>query len=230
MYRWIADRVKGMWHGDHRGKVLLILLVGSAIFALIGLGLGHGIKSAFVTSEMGCGLDEKTMKARAEVFLNQVEMEYGKSKPMGRRRVFEQAQFDILYESTWDPCDHHFSIRVPIDGPEPSPLPHESMLELLEDRKVGGRHERGLGGVFVYDEDARRYYLVFSVVMWRLPNGDLLGAIEERRRIGDAWRRGWFEEVWRIGMGEAVAPMEPDSEVRRIEAPVKDAGGRGTGR
>ena len=192
MYRWIAER----------GKGLVILLVISALFALVGLG--YGLKSSFVTSEIGCGLDGKTMNARAEAFLNQLEMEYGKSKLVGRlsrRRVFEQAQFDIAYETTLDPCNHYFSIRVPIDGAEASPLPPETMLGLLEDPTVGGRFGRGLGAVFVYDDEARRYYLEFSVVIWRLPNGDLLGAIEERRRIGEGWRRGWFDDVWRRGMG-----------------------------
>ncbi len=235
MYRWIAQRAKGLWQAGPLGKVLAVMLVLAVAFGISGFRLG--LKS-MVRSSVDCGLDENVVHSRAEAYLNQIEMEYGKSRPFGpssKRRVFEQSQFDIMYDSMPNACDSFFSVRVPIAGVVPSPLPTKRMLELLEDHEIGGRYERGMEGFFVYDEDVQTYYLAYVLPVVRLPHGDLQRAIEERRSIGEAWRKGWYEEVWLIGTGEGVAPRDPvyrpgkdpDSLLRGADAFLKDAGRSG---
>jgi len=237
MYGWIARHVKRYWDSDGPfGKVVAVLLV---LGASVGISaLRYSTKRAIVKSATGCGVDEEGMNARWRGMLGALEKQYGKPQPFGDgsdRIVFPEAQFNIAYITMYDPCDSFLGIRVPIEGAAPPPLPPKRLLEVLEDRNIGGKYERGAGGSFMYDDHSKAYYLSYIVLLKQERAESIVKTIDERRQIGETWRNGWFEEVWRIAMGEAPAPKDPvyrpgkdpESILRGVDAFLKDAGQQG---
>lgn len=236
MYERIGREARGLWYQGPLGKAAAVVLV---LVASVGISASRLLfKTAVTQSVVGCGLDEAAMKQRAQRLLDVLDVEYGKGKrlPGGADRlVFENAKFDIAYVDMVDPCQDFFAIRVPIEGLVASPLPPKKLLPILEDRNIGGKYESGLGGMFVYDDDLKAYYLSYIVRLTQLGDGGIVREVRERQSLGEAWRKGWFEEVWRIAMGEAQAPKEnmyrpgrdPESVLRGVDAFLKDAGQQG---
>jgi hypothetical protein len=220
VYTGIVRHAKRYWNGSPLRKVIAVLLVVAIMFAIAEVH--YGLKDPFVLTVTGCSIKEDDANERSRVFMKLLEPQYGKSKPFGfgkDRIVYVQAQFDIVYVEMNDPCESFFSIRVPIQGAIASPVAPNRMQEVLNDPNLGGRYERGSGGSFVYDDDAKAYYLVYAMPMKQLIRSDLVSAVEARLRIGEAWRKGWFDAVGRMAMGEEPAPI---NSVVRPEK--KDAG------
>lgn len=220
MYSWIVRHAKRYWYSGPRGKVFAGLLVVAIMFAIAGVH--YELKTPFVSTLSGCGINEDALEQRSHVFMKSLEPQYGKSKPFGYgtdRIVYVQAQFDIAYVEMNDPCESFFSIRVPIQGAIASPVAPNRLQEVLNDPNLGGRYQRGPEGSFVYDDNAKTFYLVYAVPMKQLIRSDLVSAVEERLRIGESWRKGWFDAVGRMAMGEEPAPI---NSVVRPEK--KDAG------
>lgn len=236
MYAWIAAKAKRLWDTGPAGQVAAILFVAFAAFG--SSMLRYGAKKAVVNAATGCGIDEKGMNQRASSIVAELEKRHGPAKPFGHgsdRLVFPEGQFDIVSISMNDPCDSFLAIRVPIVGDVPTPLPPDQMLKALEDRDLGGRYERGLGGSFQYDEGSKNFYISWIVPLKQERDSTIGHTVDERRSIGEAWRKGWFEEVSRIATGEAPMPKgqvyrpgkDFDSVMHEIDAFLKDAGQEG---
>lgn len=205
----IAEKARRVWSNGPVGKILVIALVLSACIAVVGtlLALTHRTSSEFDD----CTMSRDEVKARVGAMLQALKSEHGDGKPFpgdDDRLVFSQAQFEIKFRNRIDPCDGHFEVRVPISGSTPPSLPPDRMLQALEDRNIGGFYEQGVEGTFVYDEDVKTYYLSYTIPLKELRNGDVNSAIVERLSLGDAWRKGWFDQVSRIATGTEPKPKE----------------------
>jgi hypothetical protein len=227
LYRPAGQFIRRLWDQGPGGKVL-------AVLALVGISVGIGAmrvgaRNAMVRAATSCGLDEAGAERRADAAIARLEKKFGPGKKQGpgRRVAFEG--FDVDYVSMNDPCYSFLSLRTVLATV--APVQPDHMMRTLEDRAIGGRFERGVGGMFVYEAETTTFRLVNSVQV-REAEGKIVWAAEEIKSLGEKWRGEWFEEVALVARGESAPPAkaiyrpgkDPESVLRDVDAFLKKNG------
>jgi hypothetical protein len=228
LYRSAAQFIKGLWQQGPGGKVL-------AVLAFIGISVGIGAmrvgaRNAAVHAMTSCGLDDAGAARKADSQISALEKKYGpgKKETQGRRVAFDG--FDVDYVSMYDPCESFLVLRTTLATT--APIEPKQMMAALEDRAIGGKFERGLGGMFTYEPETTTFRLVHSVKVRTQSEGSIGMAAEEIKSLGEKWRGEWFEEVALVARGEAAPPAkavyrpgkDPESVLRDVDAFLKKNG------
>jgi len=230
IYRRAADLIRRLWQQGPGGKVLAVLA-----FVGISVGIGAakvGMRNAAVHAATSCGLDDASAARRADALIRALEKKFGPGKRKkdapGRRVDF--GAFDVDYVSMYDDCESFLVLRTTLATTPP--VEPTRMMLALEDRAIGGKFEKGLGGMFTYDQATTTFRLVHSVKVRTESESSIIMAAEEIASLGEQWRGGWFEQVALVVRGEAAPPAtavyrpgkDPDSALREIDRFLKESG------
>ncbi|UQA60357.1 hypothetical protein [Polyangium aurulentum] len=228
VYRRAADFLRGLWNEGPGGKVLAVVA-----FVGISVGLGAmrvGARSAIVHATTSCGIGEAGAEQRADSLIRALEKRFGPGKKLGHGKKVAFEGFEVDYVSMYDSCESFLVLRTTLATT--APVEPTRMMAALEDRAIGGKFERGLGGMFTYEPETTTFRLVHSVKVRTQSEASIVKAAEEIESLGEHWRGEWFEQVALVARGEAPPPVQavyrpgkdPEAALREAEEFFKKHG------